>query len=290
MSETNRKERIDVLLVERGYFETREKAKAAVMAGLVFLEGTRLEKAGMKVPATSEFTVKGDVHPYVSRGGLKLEKAIRHFGLDLTGVVMIDIGASTGGFTDCALRHGASFVYAIDVGYNQLDWSLRKDERVRVMERVNFRYVTPADLVGPPATFAATDVSFISLRLILPPLKALLAPGGRLVALIKPQFEAGREHVGKNGIVRDAGVHRDVLRRVLGFADAEGFALEGLTYSPITGGEGNIEFLALWRWDAPSRGTPEALQPGADKPDAGPEIERLAETVVAEAHAALLRG
>jgi len=272
----NAKERIDVLLVERGLFDSREKAKAAVMAGLVFLDGVRLEKAGMKVPAASSFTVKGDVHPYVSRGGLKLEKAIRHFGLDLTGAVMIDIGASTGGFTDCALQHGASFVYAIDVGYNQLDWSLRKDERVRVMERVNFRYVKPEDLVGPPATFAATDVSFISLRLILPPLRPLLAPGSRLAALVKPQFEAGREFVGKNGVVRDPAVHRDVLLRVVGFAAAEGYALEGLTYSPITGGEGNIEFLALWR-----------LAEGPLEPPAG--ADKLVQDVVREAHEALQR-
>lgn len=247
MSESNAKERIDVLLVERGYFDSREKAKAAVMAGLVFMEGNRLEKAGMKVPVSTVFTVKGALHPYVSRGGVKLEKAIRYFGLDLHGAVMIDIGASTGGFTDCALQHGASFVYAIDVGYNQLDWSLRKDPRVRVMERVNFRYVTAADLDGPEPTFAATDVSFISLRLILPPLKPLLPPGSRLVALIKPQFEAGREFVGKSGVVRDKNVHLQVLRTVTAFAAEGGFRLEGLTFSPITGGEGNIEFLALWR-------------------------------------------
>jgi len=276
MSDSTGKERIDVLLVEHGHFDSREKAKAAVMAGLVFLDGVRLEKAGMKVPANSKFTVKGELHPYVSRGGLKLEKAIRHFGLDLTGAVMIDIGASTGGFTDCALQHGASFVYAIDVGYNQLDWSLRKDERVRVMERVNFRYVTPADLVGPQATFAATDVSFISLRLILPPLKPLLAPESRLVALIKPQFEAGRELVGKNGIVREPNVHRDVLRKVVGFAAAEGYVLEGLTYSPITGGEGNIEFLALWRLGAASAELPA-------------DVEDIVESVVREAHETLQR-
>jgi len=240
------KERVDVMLVEQGWFDSREKAKAAVMAGLVFMEGERVEKAGMKVSSESRFTVKGSVHPYVSRGGLKLEKAIRHFGLRLDGAVMIDIGSSTGGFTDCALQHGASFVYAIDVGYNQLDWSLRKDPRVKVMERVNFRYVKPEDLEGPAPNFAATDVSFISLKLILPPLTALLPAGSKAVALIKPQFEAGREHVGKSGVIRDAQVHRDVLHSVTAFAEAEGFRLEGLTYSPITGGEGNIEFLALW--------------------------------------------
>lgn len=243
---SNGKERVDVLLVERGFFDSREKAKAAVMAGLVFADEERIEKAGMKIPLTSRLTVKGSVHPYVSRGGLKLEKAIRHFGLEMEGRVMIDIGASTGGFTDCALQHGASYVYAIDVGYNQLDWSLRQDPRVCVMERMNFRYITPNDLTGPVPNFAATDVSFISLKLILPPLKPLLAPDSQVVALIKPQFEAGREFVGKSGVVRDAAVHRDVLRRVLDFAAAEGYRLQGLTYSPITGGEGNIEFLALW--------------------------------------------
>lgn len=270
------KERIDALLVAQGFFETREKAKAAVMAGLVFLNGTRLEKAGMKIPADSVLTVKGDPLPYVSRGGLKLEKAIRHFGLDLTDAVMIDIGASTGGFTDCALQHGASFVYAIDVGTNQLDWSLRKDERVRVMERFNFRYIQPSDLQGPPPTFAATDVSFISLRLILPPLWPLLAPGAPVVALIKPQFEAGRELVGKNGIVKDAAVHRDVLLRVLGFAAESGYRFEGLTHSPITGGEGNIEFLALWR--------------RAEGPTALPEdAETLVRRTVEEAHEDLIQ-
>ncbi|MCI3920194.1 TlyA family RNA methyltransferase [Paenibacillus sp. TRM 82003] len=268
------KERIDVLLVERGYYDSREKAKAAVMAGLVYMDGNRLEKAGMKVPVASAFTVKGDLHPYVSRGGLKLEKAIRHFGLDLNGAVMLDIGASTGGFTDCALQHGASFVYAIDVGYNQLDWSLRKDERVKVMERLNFRYIKKEDIDGPPPTFAATDVSFISLKLILPPLKPLLEPGSRLAALVKPQFEAGRELVGKSGVIRDPGVHRAVLRTVTGFAAAEGYKLEGLTYSPITGGEGNIEFLALWSL-APD-GVPE-----------GGDFEDVIEAVVEEAHRTL---
>lgn len=159
---------------------------------------------------------------------------------------MIDIGSSTGGFTDCALQHGASCVYAIDVGYNQLDWSLRKDPRVKVMERVNFRYVKPEDLEGPAPNFAATDVSFISLKLILPPLTALLPGGSHVVALIKPQFEAGREFVGKSGVIRDPSVHRDVLHSVTAYAETEGFRLKGLTYSPITGGEGNIEFLALW--------------------------------------------
>ncbi|GAV11043.1 MULTISPECIES: TlyA family RNA methyltransferase [Paenibacillus] len=240
------KERIDVLLVEQGYYTSREKAKAAIMAGLVLANAERIEKAGMKVPRDAAITVKGAVHPYVSRGGLKLEKAIQQFGLNMQDAVMLDIGASTGGFTDCALQNGAQKVYAVDVGYNQLDWSLRNDDRVIVMERTNFRYTEPGDLVGPVPDTASIDVSFISLKLILPPLARLLAKPGRVVALIKPQFEAGREKVGKSGIVREASTHEQVLREILDFAASIGFQLEGLTYSPITGGEGNIEFLAYW--------------------------------------------
>lgn len=252
----NSKQRLDVLLLEQGYFESREKAKAAIMAGLVIVDGEQIDKAGTKVPYDAPIVVKGAVHPYVSRGGLKLEKAIRLFQLDLQGVVMVDVGASTGGFTDCALKHGASYVYAIDVGYNQLDWSLRSDDRVQVMERTNFRYLKPEELAGPSPAFGTVDVSFISLRIILPPLKELLihsGQSGRVVALIKPQFEAGRDAVGKSGVVREAAVHREVLTQVLTFAADIGFQLEGLSYSPITGGEGNIEFLAYWsvRPDAP---------------------------------------
>lgn len=245
------KERIDVLLVEQGYYESREKAKAAIMAGLVYANNERIEKAGMKIPREAELKVKGSVHPYVGRGGLKLEKAIKHFGLDMNGLVMLDIGSSTGGFTDCALQHGASHVYAIDVGYNQLDWSLRNDDRVTVMERTNFRYVTPEDLIGPKPNFASIDVSFISLRIILPPLLALLKQPADIVALIKPQFEAGREKVGKSGVVRDPKVHKEVLETMLHFANELGLNLRGLTFSPITGGEGNIEFLAHWRLEEP---------------------------------------
>jgi len=249
------KERIDVLLVEQGFYESREKAKAALMAGLVIVDGERIEKSGTKVLRTASITVKGALHPYVSRGGLKLEKAIRAFGLDLNGVVMLDIGASTGGFTDCALQNGAAYVYAIDVGYNQLDWSLRKDERVHVMERTNFRYMQPADLDGPKPTFATIDVSFISLRIILATLVQLLPSGAGVMALIKPQFEAGRDKVGKSGVVRDRAVHREVLRNVLQFAHESGLSLQNLTFSPITGGEGNIEFLAHWTM---SDGDPQA--------------------------------
>jgi len=269
------KERIDVLLVEQGFFESREKAKAAVMAGLVLADGERIEKSGAKVPRTAAITVKGAPHPYVSRGGLKLEKAIRTFGIGRAGRVMLDIGASTGGFTDCALKNGAAHVYAIDVGYNQLDWSLRQDARVTVMERTNFRYLKPEDLRGPRPDFAAIDVSFISLRIILPVLKEMLPPGAGVVALIKPQFEAGREAVGKSGVVRDPAVHEEVLARVCGFARDEGYGLQGLTWSPITGGEGNIEFLAYWRLGEPAA---TEASPGA--------VARLVE----EAHAAFRRG
>lgn len=241
------KERVDVLLVEQGHFATREKAKAAIMAGVVFVGTERVEKAGIKCSRDTRFHVKGAPHPYVGRGGLKLEKAIHHFSLDLNGKVMLDIGASTGGFTDCALQNGARHVYAIDVGYNQLDWSLRNDPRVKVMERTNFRYLRPEDLHGPDPDFAAIDVSFISLKLILPPLIPLLQEEGLIVALIKPQFEAGREKVGKSGVVRDSQVHREVLAAILSFSHDLGLHLRGLTYSPITGGEGNIEFLACWQ-------------------------------------------
>ncbi|MFD2672778.1 TlyA family RNA methyltransferase [Marinicrinis sediminis] len=242
------KERIDVLLVEQGYFESREKAKASIMAGLILADQERVEKPGTKIPRTAKLTVKGALHPYVSRGGLKLEKAIQEFDLDLTNRVMLDIGASTGGFTDCALQHGAEYVYAIDVGYNQLDWSLRNHAQVCVMERTNFRYTTIADLKGPKPDFATIDVSFISLKLILPPLIELLkGTEGEIVALIKPQFEAGREKVGKSGVVREPSIHLEVLHDILAFSEEKlGMGLQGLTFSPITGGEGNIEFLAHW--------------------------------------------
>jgi 23S rRNA (cytidine1920-2'-O)/16S rRNA (cytidine1409-2'-O)-methyltransferase len=242
------KERIDVLLVEQGFYDSREKAKAALMAGLVLADDQPIDKPGTKILRTASLKVKGAVHPYVSRGGLKLAKALRTFELDVSGAVMLDIGASTGGFTDCALQNGAGHVYAVDVGYNQLDWSLRRDDRVTVMERTNFRYLTRADLPGRTPDFATIDVSFISLKLILPPLGGILQPGGRVVALIKPQFEAGREKVGKSGVIRDAAVHREVLETVLRFAAGFGYQLDGLTFSPITGGEGNIEFLAVWTW------------------------------------------
>ncbi|WP_100404747.1 TlyA family RNA methyltransferase [Bacillus solitudinis] len=238
-----KKERIDVLLVERGLIETREKAKRSVMAGLIYTESERIDKPGMKIDVDAPLTVKGDVLPYVSRGGLKLEKAINAFQLNLKDKVVLDIGASTGGFTDCSLQNGAKAVYALDVGYNQLAWKIRQDERVTVMERTNFRYVKPEDLTEGLPHFATIDVSFISLRLILPVLKTILLQGGEVVALVKPQFEAGREQVGKKGIIRDAAIHEQVLDRIIAFALKEGFDVCGIDYSPIKGGEGNIEFL-----------------------------------------------
>ncbi|WML30760.1 TlyA family RNA methyltransferase [Neobacillus sp. OS1-32] len=243
------KERLDVLLVEKGLFDTREKAKRAIMAGLVYTNEERLDKPGEKVKVDTPLVVKGNVLPYVSRGGLKLEKALKVFDVNVTDKVLLDIGASTGGFTDCALQNGAKRSYALDVGYNQLAWKLRQDERVVVMERTNFRYVTPADLTGEMPNFATIDVSFISLTLILPVLKTLLVPGSDIIALVKPQFEAGREQVGKKGIVRDPKVHLQVIEKIIHFSIAQGYIVRDLSYSPITGGDGNIEFLLHLRWD-----------------------------------------
>ncbi|MEH7391143.1 TlyA family RNA methyltransferase [Bacillus sp. JJ1503] len=243
-----KKERLDILLVERGLAETREKAKRTIMAGIVFSNETRLDKPGEKVSSDIPLRVKGKVMPYVSRGGLKLEKALKIFDLEVKDKILLDIGASTGGFTDCALQNGAKMSYALDVGYNQLAWKLRQDERVVVMERTNFRYVTPADLQEGMPTFASIDVSFISLKLILPVLKTLLVSGSDVVALVKPQFEAGREQVGKKGIVRDAKVHVQVLESMISFALNLGFDVKNLSFSPITGGDGNIEFLLHLYW------------------------------------------
>lgn len=243
-----KKQRVDILLVERGLVETREKAKRAIMAGLVFSNETRLDKPGEKIEEDSPLRVKGNVMPYVSRGGYKLEKAIKEFHVNVKDKVMVDIGASTGGFTDCALQNGAAFSYALDVGYNQLAWKLRQDDRVKVMERTNFRYVTPADFDNGLPSLASIDVSFISLRLILPVLKTILVQDSDVLMLIKPQFEAGREQVGKKGIVRDPKVHEEVLDRIITFSLKEGFDLKNLSFSPITGGDGNIEFLAHLTW------------------------------------------
>jgi 23S rRNA (cytidine1920-2'-O)/16S rRNA (cytidine1409-2'-O)-methyltransferase len=239
------KERIDVLLVQRGFFDSREKAKRAIMAGLVFSKTERLEKAGTKIDYDTPLEVRGTALKYVSRGGLKLEKAINSFNLDFQDKNVLDIGASTGGFTDCALQHGAKIVYALDVGYGQLDWKLRSDERVIVMERTNFRYVKHEDLSAGLPQMATIDVSFISLRLILPVLYPLLLPNSDIVALVKPQFEAGREQVGKKGVVRDSKVHEGVLTKTVSMALELGYHIKGISFSPITGGEGNIEFLLI---------------------------------------------
>lgn len=242
------KKRLDVLLVERELIETREKAKRTIMAGLVFSDQVRMDKPGVKVDEDIPLSVKGKLIPYVGRGGLKLEKALRDFNLDMTNRVMMDVGSSTGGFTDCALQNGALKCYAIDVGYNQLDWKLRNDDRVIVMERTNFRYVTQDMLTSGLPSIATIDVSFISLKLILPVLNQLMTENSDIVALIKPQFEAGRDQVGKKGIVRDKTVHLQVLEKIIRFALENGFQLHGLTFSPITGGDGNIEFLVHLGW------------------------------------------
>lgn len=240
------KERLDIILVQQGWFASRERARGAIMAGQVFVAGKREDKPGNKFPPDAAIAVHGSDLRYVSRGGLKLERAIQELGFDPSGKTVLDVGASTGGFTDCALQHGARLVYAVDVGYAQLAWSLRQDERVVVLERTNVRYLSKEQV--PQAIEAVTiDVSFISLGLVLPPVVQLLSPDGDLVALIKPQFEAGREQVGKRGVVRDAEVHQSVIARVLQQSADLGLSLRGLTYSPITGPEGNIEFLGLWR-------------------------------------------
>jgi 23S rRNA (cytidine1920-2'-O)/16S rRNA (cytidine1409-2'-O)-methyltransferase len=243
-----KKERIDVLLVERGLIETREKAKRAIMAGLVYTNEERLDKPGEKIETDSPLQIKGELMPYVSRGGFKLEKALKVFDVSVQDKIMIDIGSSTGGFTDCALQNGAKLSYALDVGYNQLAWKLRQDERVVVMERTNFRYVKPEDLIKGLPQFASIDVSFISLRLILPVLKTLLVQESDVCALIKPQFEAGRDQVGKKGIVRDKKVHESVIDYIVEFSLKEGYDVKNLTFSPITGGDGNIEFLIHLHW------------------------------------------
>lgn len=237
------KERIDVLLVQQGFFDSRERAKRAIMAGLVYDRHGRIDKPGQKIDITEDITVKGKDIPYVSRGGLKLEKAIQAFDLHLENRIMLDIGASTGGFTDCALQHGVEFVYALDVGTNQLVWKLRNHPQVQCMEQTNFRYATLDMFQKGQPDFCSIDVSFISLKLIFPPLSQILASNGDFVALIKPQFEAGKEQVGKHGVVKDAHVHMEVIERVQGYALENGFYLNELTFSPITGGEGNIEYL-----------------------------------------------
>lgn len=235
--------RLDQLLVMNNLAESREKAKAAIMAGLVYVDGQKVTKSGTQVPEGATVEVKGRALPYVSRGGLKLEKALDVFGIDPAGLVAVDVGASTGGFTDCLLQRGAKRVYAVDVGYGQLDWKLREDPRVVVMERTNIRHVDPASF-PEKVDLAVVDVSFISLAKVFGVVLGLVKEQGSVVALIKPQFEAGREHVGKKGVVRDSAVHREVLVRLSEELQACGAALVGLDFSPITGPEGNIEYLA----------------------------------------------
>lgn len=248
-------QRIDVLLVERGLCETRERAQRACLAGVVYSGGRRLDKPGMKVDDSIPLELRGSDCPYVSRGGLKLEKALRYFAIDVSGEVALDVGASTGGFTDCLLQSGAVLVYSVDVGYGQLAWKLREDPRVKVFERMNARELDPG-LFDPLPRLAVVDVSFISLRKVLPGVLRCLEGDGPVITLIKPQFEAGRERVGKKGVVRDPATHRDVIAQVVVDLGALGLRLDGLTASPIRGPEGNIEFLSIWR-----RGQPSALSP-----------------------------
>lgn len=240
--EKRMKERLDVLMVNRGLAESREKAKAVIMTGNVFVNDQREDKAGQKFPEEVFIEIRGKKLKFVSRGGYKLDKAVAVFPIELKDQVCMDVGASTGGFTDCMLQNGAAFVYAVDVGTNQLAWKLRQDERVRSMEKTNIRYVTPED-IGELVDFVSIDVAFISLTKVLEPVKALMKEGASMVCLIKPQFEAGREKVGKKGVVRDPAVHQDVIESIISYAGSLGFAICGLDFSPIRGPEGNIEYL-----------------------------------------------
>ena len=268
------KERLDVLLVKKGLAPSREKAKAVIMAGSVYVDGQKEDKAGSVFDEESaQIEVRGHVLPYVSRGGLKLEKALKVFPITLTGKICMDIGASTGGFTDCMLQNGAAKVYSVDVGYGQLDWKLRQDERVVCMEKTNFRYMTPED-IPDVLDFASVDVSFISLDKILTPAYALLKEQGEMVALIKPQFEAGREKVGKKGVVRDPKVHEEVISRIVRHADEVSFEVLDLSYSPIRGPEGNIEYLIHLRKN-PERTV---------YPDIPAVFEKKIKEIVEEAH------
>lgn len=236
------KERLDILIVNKGLAASREKAKAIIMSGIVYVDGQKEDKAGSMFEETANIEVRGATLKYVSRGGLKLEKAMTHFGVQLKDKICMDVGSSTGGFTDCMLQNGAKKVYAVDVGNGQLAWKLRQDERVVCMEKTNIRYVT-REQIAEPIEFSSIDVAFISLTKVLEPVKALLTPDGEIVALIKPQFEAGREQVGKKGVVRDKAVHLEVVERILAYASGIGFQILNLEFSPIKGPEGNIEYL-----------------------------------------------
>lgn len=245
---SGKKERLDTLLVEKGIFTSRERAKTSIMAGKIFVDGQRVDKAGEKVSVDAEIIFKGQEIPYVSRGGLKLEKAMKEFGISLKNKTCMDIGASTGGFTDCMLQNGAKKVFSIDVGYGQFAWKLRTDPRVVCMERTNIRYVTPDD-IGELTDFASIDVSFISLKKIMPATINLLSDKGEVVALIKPQFEAGKEKVGKKGVVRDINVHNEVVKSIVDYLLSQGLNILSLSYSPIKGPEGNIEYLVYFTKD-----------------------------------------
>ncbi|MBD5526633.1 MAG: TlyA family RNA methyltransferase [Lachnospiraceae bacterium] len=293
------KERLDVILVKQGFAPSREKAKAILMTGNVFVNGQREDKAGTTFDeSTIQIEVKGSTLKYVSRGGLKLEKAMSVFEVTLAGAVCMDIGASTGGFTDCMLQNGADKVYAVDVGHGQLAWKLRSDERVVCMEKTNFRYVTPEDITDQ-IDFGSVDVSFISLTKILIPARNLLRTQGHMVCLIKPQFEAGKDKVGKKGVVREPQVHREVVHKVVDFADLIGFEVRGLTYSPVKGPEGNIEYLVwLEKREDISKDITAMTEADAEKAlgslvqsEAGrscrADMEKLIACVVEEAHEAL---
>ena len=263
------KTRLDILLTERGLLDSRQKAQATIMSGIVFVNGQRVDKAGTAVANDAQIEIRGATLQYVSRGGLKLEKALQTFPLDLRGKICADIGASTGGFTDCMLQNGAKKVYAVDVGYGQLDWKLRNDERVVCMERTNARYLTREE-IPDELDFASIDVSFISLKLIFPALYGLLREGGEIACLIKPQFEAGREKVGKKGVVRDSGVHREVIEMIVEYVRTQSLGILGLDFSPIKGPEGNIEYLIY-----------------LDKSQSGmheDEVQARVDTVVAQSH------
>ena len=290
----NKKERLDVLLVKRNLAESREKAKAYIMAGNVFVGGIREDKAGTNVPENAEIELRGLAMKYVSRGGFKLEKAVDSFGVELSGAVCMDVGSSTGGFTDCMLQNGAVKVYAIDVGTNQLAWKLRTDERVISMEKTNIRHVTP-EQIGEPVDFVSIDVAFISLTKVLGPVQRLMKEGARMVCLIKPQFEAGREKVGKKGVVRERETHMEVIESVVRFADRLGFYFHGLEFSPIRGPEGNIEYLLYLENRKPyqlSEGMEtdveseeeETAEAGRELSDSAKQILSLADRITKKAH------